>query len=389
VETAQEVVGYLREQGRALVGFLERLALAESPSTEPGSQDEVLGILSGALIELGFAVRRLRGRRSGGHLYARPEWRGRRAQAQLLLGHCDTVWPLGTLTEMPVEVKDGVITGPGVYDMKGGLAQMVFALRALRVLDLEPTVTPVVFVNSDEEVGSRESTRHIRRLARVAERAFVMEPSLGPSGKLKTARKGVGRFTVVVKGEAAHAGLDPGGGASAILELSYLIQALFALNNPARGITVNVGTIDGGLSPNVVAPASRAVVDVRVPTKEDAHRVEDTILGLKPVTPGVTLRVEGGMGRPPMVRTPRNWRLWETACRLGKELGLDLHEGMAGGGSDGNTTSLFTATLDGLGAVGDGAHARHELAYVDRMVERCALLTLLLMEPPLVERSGP
>jgi glutamate carboxypeptidase len=389
VETAQEVLGYLREQRRALVGLLERLALAESPSTEPGSQDKVLGILSGALIELGFAVRRLPGRRSGGHLYARPESRGRRAPAQLLLGHCDTVWPFGTLTEMPVEVKDGAITGPGVYDMKGGLAQMIFALRSLRALDLEPAVTPVVFVNSDEEVGSRESTRHIRRLARVAERAFVMEPSLGPSGKLKTARKGVGRFSVVVEGEAAHAGLDPGGGASAILELSYLIQALFALNDPARGITVNVGTIDGGLSPNVVAPASRAVVDVRVPTKEVAHRVEETILGLKPVTPGVTLRVEGGMGRPPMARTPRNRKLWETACRLGKELDLDLDEAMAGGGSGGSTTSLFTATLDGLGAVGDGAHARHEFVYVDRMVERCALLALLLMEPPLVERSDP
>jgi len=157
VETAHEVLGYLREQGRALVGFLESLALAESPSTEP--QDEVLGILSEALSEISFAVRRLPGRRSGGHLYARPEWRGRRSPAQLLLGHCDTVWPLGTLEVMPVEVRDGVITGPGVYDMKGGLAQMVFALRALRDLGLEPSVIPVVFVNSDEEVGSRESTR--------------------------------------------------------------------------------------------------------------------------------------------------------------------------------------------------------------------------------------
>jgi acetylornithine deacetylase/succinyl-diaminopimelate desuccinylase-like protein len=156
----------------------------------------VLGALSG----LGYRAWRVPGRRSGGHLYARPEWRGRRTPAQLLLGHCDTVWPLGTLAEMPVEVKDGVITGPGVYDMKGGLAQIVFALRALRDLCVNPPLTPVVFVNSDEEIGSRESTRHIRRLARVAERAFVMEPSLGPSGKLKTARKGVGRFSVVVEG---------------------------------------------------------------------------------------------------------------------------------------------------------------------------------------------
>jgi glutamate carboxypeptidase len=236
-------------------------------------------------------------------------------------------------------------------------------------------------------VGSRESTRHIRRLARLAERAFVLEPSLGPSGKLKTARKGAGRFTVSVEGEAAHAGLDPGKGSSAILELSYLIQALFALNDPERGTTVNVGTIDGGLGPNVVAPRSSAVVDVRVPTRDEARRVQEAITSLEPVTPGVTLRVEGCMGRPPIERTPRNRRLWERACELGADLGLTLEEGVAGGASDGNTTSLYTATLDGLGGVGDGAHARHEFVFADRMVERCALLTLLLLEPPLGE--GP
>jgi glutamate carboxypeptidase len=384
---AQEVLGYLREHRQVLVGFLERLALAESPSTEPGAQNEVLDILSEALIEIEYAVWRLPGRWSGGHIYARPE--GGRAPAQLLLGHCDTVWPLGTLHEFPVEVRDDVVKGPGVYDMKGGLAQMVFVLRAMRDLGLSLTVTPIVFVNSDEEVGSKESTRHIRRLARAVERVFVMEPSLGPSGKLKTARKGVGRYEITVTGEAAHAGLDPEEGASAILELSYLIQALFAINDPARGTTVNVGTIDGGLRPNVIAPESSATVDVRVPTQEDALHVEETILGLKPVTPGVTLRVEGGMGRPPMERTSRNRRLWETARELGKELGLDLREGMAGGGSDGSTTSLFSATLDGLGTVGDGAHSTHEFVYTDRMVERCALLALLLMEPPSAGRRDP
>jgi glutamate carboxypeptidase len=387
VETTQAVLAYLREHRPALVGFLERLALAESPSSEPRSQDEVLEILSEGFIEIGYEVRRIPGRESGGHLYARPERRHR--SAQLLLGHCDTVWPLGTLDAMPVEVRDDVIKGPGVYDMKGGLAQMIFALRALGDLGLRPTVMPIVFVNSDEEVGSKESTRQIRRLARVVERVFVMEPSLGLSGKLKTARKGVGRYELTVTGVAAHAGLDPEQGASAILELSYLIQALFAINDPEHGTTVNVGIIDGGLGPNVIAPESSATVDVRVPTKEDALRVEETILGLKPVTPGVTLHVEGGMGRPPMERTPRNRRLWETARGLGMELGLDLQEGMAGGGSDGNTTSLFTATLDGLGAVGDGAHSRHEFAYTDRIVERCALLALLLMEPPCEGRSDP
>src|SRR5829696_101579 len=389
LETAQQVLGHLREQGRMLNRFLERLALAESPSTEPQAQYEILDILSEALVEIGYAAWRVSGRRSGGHLYARPGVREHHTPVQLLLGHCDTVWPLGMLGMMPVEVKDDVIKGPGVYDMKGGLAQMVFALRAMQDLGLRPTVTPIVFVNSDEEVGSKESTRHIRRLARAVERVFVMEPSLGPSGKLKTARKGVGRYEITVTGEAAHAGLDPEEGASAILELSYLIQALFAINDPARGTTVNVGTIDGGLGPNVVAPESTASVDVRVRSQEDARHVEETILGLKPATPGVTLRVEGGMGRPPMERTPRNRRLWETARRLGKELGLDLEEGVAGGCSDGNTASLFTATLDGLGAVGDGAHSRHEFIYTDRMVERCALLALLMMEPPCAGRSDP
>lgn len=384
---AREVLGYLRDHRRAMVELLERLALAESPTADPAAQDEVLNILSEALIGLDFAVRRVTGRESGGHLYARPARAEGGAPAQLLIGHCDTVWPLGTVERMPVEVVDGVVRGPGVYDMKAGLAQALFALRALRDLGLEPAVTPVVFINSDEEAGSRESGRHIRRLARAAERAFVMEPSLGPSGKLKTARKGVGRFSVVVEGQAAHAGLDPEGGASAILELSYLVQALFALNEPARGITVNVGTIDGGLRPNVVAPRCTAQVDVRVPTREDALRVEREILSLEPFTPGVKLRISGRIGRPPMERTPRNRRLWEAARRLGDEIGLDLQEATAGGGSDGNTTSLYTATLDGLGGVGDGAHARHEFVYVDGMIERCALLALLLMEPPLAERS--
>ena len=387
MELARVLSDYLRAQRLAMVALLERLALAESPSSVPERQQEVLAVLVGELSRSGYLVHSVPGRQSGGHLYARTRSRVRGGPVQLLVGHCDTVWPSGTLKTMPVVFEGDVLKGPGVYDMKGGLAQMVFALRALHDLDLEPVVAPVVFVNSDEEVGSPDSTRHIRRLARVAQRAFVMEPSLGPSGKLKTARKGVGRFTVVVEGEPAHAGLDPGGGASAILELSYLIQALFALNEPARGITVNVGTVDGGLSPNVVAPEGRAVVDVRVPTHRDARRIQQGILDLEPVTPGVKLRIEGAIGRPPMEPTPRNRRLWETARRLGADLGLDLEEATAGGASDGNTTSLFTATLDGLGAVGDGAHARHEFVFAEKLVERSALLALLLMEPPL-ERGG-
>ena len=240
---------------------------------------------------------------------------------------------------------------------------------------------PVVFINSDEEIGSRESTRHIRRLARIADRAFVLEPSLGLDGKLKTSRKGVGSFTVVVKGKASHAGLNPEGGASAILELSYVIQKLFALNDPSTGTSVNVGVIDGGLRPNVVAPESRAMVDVRVQTQEDAKRIEENIHTLQPETPGITLEIEGRIRRQPMEHTSRNQRLWETARQTGRSINVELAEGAAGGASDGNTTSLYTATLDGLGAVGDGAHAQHEFIYYDKMAERSALLALLLMLP--------
>jgi glutamate carboxypeptidase len=376
-----ELLRHLRERRGQMVALLEHLTLEESPSAEPNRQGRVLDLLSAPLACCGYSVRRV-----GNHLYARSRERGRR-RAQLLLGHCDTVWPLGTTKEMPVGSEGGIVRGPGVYDMKAGLVQMVFALGAISALGLEPSVTPVVFVNSDEEVGSPGSTRHIRRLARVVERTFVMEPSLGLDGKLKTARKGGGRFSVVVEGQAAHAGLDPEGGASAILELSYLIQELFALNDPTRGTTVNVGKIDGGLSPNVVAPGCSAEVDVRVATLEDARRVQESLLSLEPVTPGTKVRIEGRMGRPPMEPTLRNYLLWRRARSVGEALGLELEEATAGGASDGNTTSAYTATLDGLGAVGDGAHARHEFVYADAMVERSALLAALIMDPPIVERS--
>jgi glutamate carboxypeptidase len=192
----------------------------------------------------------------------------------------------------------------------------------------------------------------------------------------------VARYTVVVHGRAAHAGLDPTAGASAILELSHVIQALFALNDPVRGITVNVGTIDGGLRPNVVAPESRAVVDVRTRTIADAQVVDAAIRGLVAVTPGTSLSIEGGLGRPPLEATPRNSALFDTAQRIAKDIDLPLEGGLAGGGSDGSTASLYTATLDGLGPVGDGAHAAHEYLEIGPTLERAALLALLLLAPP-------
>jgi glutamate carboxypeptidase len=294
----------------------------------------------------------------------------------------DTVWPRGTLSRMPVRRENDLLFGPGTYDMKAGLVQIVFALRALRSFDLRPAVTPVVVVNTDEEVGSEESECVIERLARGAERAFVLEGGEGPDGKLKIARKGVGRYRLTVRGRASHAGTSLEEGVSAVLELSHQVQRLFALNDPARGITVNVGTIDGGLRPNVVAPEATADVGVRVPTEAAARVLERRIRGLRPVLEGSTLEVGGGIGRPPMEPTPRNRRLLVTACRLGDELGLELEDaGLVGGGSDANTTSRHTATLDGLGPVGDGDHAADEHVSVPSMAERAALLALLLLEP--------
>ena len=381
--TPADILGYLAGRQDFLVGLLERMTLAESPSDVPGSQGEIREIIALELEQRDFAVKRVPGRNSGGMLHARPVGRMRQDPAQMILGHYDTVWPIGTLAEMPFESDGEVIRGPGVYDMKGGVAQALMAIDALQHFGLTPTVTPHVFLNSDEEIGSRESRRYIEKLAPEMDRVFVLEPSLGPAGRLKTARKGIGRFTITVSGEAAHAGLDPGAGASAILELSHVIQELFALNDLDKGVTVNVGTIDGGLRPNVVAPHSEAVVDVRVAKTRDAERIEEAIRGLQPVTPGTSIEVNGLFGRPAMEHTPANRGLWRLACRLGKELGLELEEGMAGGGSDGNFTSLYTATLDGMGAVGDGAHARHEHLRIEPTIKRAALLTLLLLAPPL------
>jgi glutamate carboxypeptidase len=380
---ASEILQHLQGRRGKMLWLLRRMTQAESPSDVPAAQAEIREIIAGEFEGLDFRVRRIPGRSSGGMLFARPARKPRGAPAQLLLGHFDTVWPLGTLAEMPFAANGDTVHGPGVYDMKGGVVQAVLALETLHHFGVEPAVAPYVFLNSDEELGSRESRRYIEMLAPRMNRVFVLEPSLGPAGLLKTARKAIGRFTVTVQGEAAHAGLDPGAGVSAILELSHVIQSLFAMNDLERGITVNVGTIDGGLRPNVVAPRSRAVVDVRVATHEDQQRVEAAIRSLQPAIAGTALSVEGGFGRPAMERTPANRELWQLACRLGSELGLELEEALAGGGSDGNIASQFTATLDGMGAVGDGAHARHEHLRIQASMERAALLALLLMAPPL------
>jgi glutamate carboxypeptidase len=381
-ETSRLVLGWLREHQEAMVELLERLVQAESPSLEPRSQQGPFRMLAAELDGLDYAVRSVGGNGVGAHLYARPRQRRRNEPHQLLVGHMDTVWPVGTLARMPVHGEHGLLFGPGTADMKGGLVEIVFALRALHELGLPPSVIPVVLVNSDEEIGSVDSGRFIRLLARGADRALVLEAGEGADGKLKIARKGLGRFTVTVRGRPAHAGADFEHGVSAILELSLQVERLFALNDPAGGVTVNVGTIDGGLRPNVVAPSATAVVDVRAPTAAAASRVEHALRALEPALPGATVEVEGGFRRPPMEPLRRNRALLASAIRLGRELGFSIEDaGLVGGGSDANTTSLFTATLDGLGPIGDGSHATDEHVDTVRLPERTALLALLLLEP--------
>jgi glutamate carboxypeptidase len=378
---AAALLSRVRGHRSRIVALIKQLAAVESPTDVPGSQAGVQDLISEKLQALGYRVRRHPGRTTGGLLLATPRNRERGRPLQLLVGHTDTVWPLGTLAGMPIEEVDGALRGPGVFDMKAGLVLILFALRVLEEMDLEAPATPVILMNSDEEIGSPESGPTVRRLARCVARAFVPEPSFGPQGRLKTARKGVGNFEVVITGRPAHAGLDPGGGASAVSELAHVIRKLHALTDLERGTTVNVGVVDGGTRPNVVAARARALVDVRILTVDDGVEVDRAIRAMEPETPGVTLTVEGGIGIPPLERTPGNRRLWADARAAAAALGMGLDETLAGGASDGSVISQYAPTLDGLGAVGDGAHAPHEHMVVDATVDRCALLAMLLMAP--------
>lgn len=385
-ESAAGVQEYLGSHREEMILFLKELVAMETPSKEIGTQHRILDFLKGKFEAMGFWALHVPGKNTGGYLYIRPRNRDKSRPIQLLIGHCDTVWPTGTIKQMPITYGDGKIRGPGIYDMKAGLTQIVFALMAIRAMSLPMQMNPIVLINSDEEIGSRESTNAIKRLAKISDRAYVLEPPLGLDGKLKTARKGLGRFTITVKGKAAHAGLDPTKGINAIVELSHQVQKLYAMNDFKRGITVNIGMIEGGISPNMVAPESRAVVDVRVLKKLDGQYITKKIKGLKPYLKDIELYIEGGIGRPPMPKTSRNQQLWKMAKRQGQHLGIELEEATAGGGSDANTTSLFTATLDGLGTPGDGAHATHEYILPNKLIERTALLTLLLITEALNPR---
>jgi glutamate carboxypeptidase len=382
-ETANRIQKCVEAQFPEQVDYLRQLVRAESPSLDPESQKVMFDLLSQPLLELGYRVRRHPGRRSGGQLFARPGWHRRGAPCQLLLGHSDTVWPLGTLPRMPLVAEGNVMRGPGVYDMKAGLSSMVFALRALENAGIRPEVSPVCLVTSDEELASDDSRRLIQLLARRVDRVLVPEPAAGEEGSLKTSRKGVGLFTVSIHGRSAHAGVEPEAGISAVLEISHVIQELHSLNSPSRGISVTVGVVEGGTRSNVIPDFARALVDVRTRTLQDGEEIAARIRSIRPSRPGIRIEIEGGLDRPPLEPTPANLALWERARSLGHLLNAELTHCESGGGSDGNFTSRFTATLDGLGGVGGGAHAVHEFIYLDKLKERTALLALLIASPPI------
>ena len=364
-----------------MLSMLKNAVSIESPSQLPNTQRPVFELFSSMLESMGYRCRFLSGKDSGGQMLAIPCNREKEQPQQLILGHVDTVWPLGTLETMPVESRQGCLHGPGSYDMKAGLVQAVFAVQTLRELGMTPPLTPIFFMNSDEEIGSHESASQIERLARVVNRTFVVEPSLGPRGKLKTQRKGVGRFQITVHGRAAHAGLDPEKGISAIHEISHVIQKLFTMNDATSGTSVNVGVIHGGMRPNVIAPECRVEIDVRVTTQQEARQIEKEIHAIHPTVEGTRLEIQGRIERPPMESTPGNQKLWQDARVTAEQLGIEIENAAAGGGSDGNWTSQYCPTLDGLGAVGDGAHAVHEHVVENKLPERSAFLACLLMTP--------
>ena len=354
---------------------IETLVGLESPSTDKAAVDRCGAALSDRLRAMGAEVSHIAGESRGDHV--RADFPGSSGRV-LLLGHFDTVWPIGQLERMPLREEAGRWYGPGIFDMKAGIAVAMHAVRALGELRLPHAPHVTMLWTTDEEIGSQSSRAAIEACARESGAVLVLEPSL-PGGAAKTSRKGCGDFELTIHGVSAHAGLDPGKGASAILELAHQIVAMTALQDLERGVTLNVGLVSGGSRTNVVADVARASIDVRVPTMADASSVESSLRALRPRIPRTRMELTGGVARPPLERSPGVVRLYEIARDVAHGLGQDLGEGGAGGGSDGNfTAALGVPTLDGLGPRGDGAHALHEHVEMDDLAWRAAFVAALL-----------
>ncbi len=373
-----------KKRQKIMMEQLGALVSIESPSENKAAVDRASRMAAGWFEKLGGKIRWHRQKQFGDLLEVRFRATGSRAGAGarkkpiLLLGHLDTVWPMGTLATMPFRVAKGKIFGPGVYDMKAGV---VMALHALAMLqEAGALTTPVmVLLHSDEEVGSPVSRAVTEKVARECSAVFVLEPAQGPQGAYKTARKGIGDYSVRVQGVAAHSGVDFEAGHSAVLELARLIEKISRFTDLKTGLTVNPGTICGGTRANVIAAEAQAEIDVRIARMRDAVRVERLFRGLRVTDRGCKLTITGGMNRPPMERSRGTVGLFRQAQGLARAMGFALEEASTGGGSDGNfTAALGIPTLDGMGAVGEGAHATHESIVLDEWVKRTALLAAMI-----------
>jgi glutamate carboxypeptidase len=372
-----DVFRWLTDRQSEMVEQVRELVVRESPTHVKPACDALCSYLAQRFEALGGQVKIHRQSKAGDHLqvdFAGP--RGRKPV--LLLGHYDTVYDLGTLKTMPWREDNGQLCGPGAFDMKSGITQIMFTLSALREVKGGLPRPVKVWLVSDEEEGSDSSRSLTEKLALQCDAVFVCEPA-GPGGALKTARKGVGGFLIKVTGQASHSGLDFEKGQSAILELSHQIQAISRLTDLRRGVTLNVGVIRGGTRTNVVAAEAVAEVDLRIARKSDGPVMERKVRSLHPVNKKCSLQIEGGVNRPPLERTRQVAALFQRAQRIALELGFPLNEIAVGGGSDGNFTGgLGIPTLDGLGAVGDGAHATHEFVVAAELPRRAALLAGLI-----------
>ena len=358
-----------------LLEFIEALVAIESPSGDQAAVNRCGSELASRLEAFGGAITRIPSSAAGDHLRASF---GSGPRQLLLLGHFDTVWPVGQLEQMPLKREGGRLYGPGVFDMKAGIGLASLATRAVIEQDRLDDCRIVMLWTTDEEVGSTTSRALIETEAANSDAVLVFEPSL-PGGGLKTSRKGVGQFEMIARGVAAHAGLDPGKGVSAVRELAQQIIAIDDLQDPGNGVTLTVGVIQGGTRANVVPAEARATIDARANTRADAERIERVLQSLQPHLPGARIEVTGGFARPPLERSAAVVKLFEIAKAVAADIGITLKEGSAGGGSDGNfTAAIGVPTLDGIGAIGDGAHALHEHVEIDALVPRAAVIAGLL-----------
>jgi len=379
---ADPILAHVRPRQPAIVALIKELVECESPTDAPAAVNRAMDLIATAAAP--FArCKTVPGGKFGKHLLCEMQLPGRRKSGQVLaLGHGDTVWPMGTLRAMPFREADGRLWGPGVLDMKAGIAFFLFAVQTLRDLEIAVPHKVLLQVNSEEELGSESSRALTEKNAARSHAVLVLEPGTGLGGKLKTARKGVGDFNVTVRGKASHAGVDFESGASAIVELARQIERIAGFVDLKRGITVNPGVISGGTRSNVIAAEATAEVDIRIRRLKDAAVLERKFRSLRPIDRRCTIEVTGGLNRPPMERTAGIVRLFRIAKGLGRELGIELEESLTGGGSDGNfTAAMGVPTLDGLGAVGEGAHAANESILVNRIADRTALLAKLLAAP--------